>query len=71
MFWSGLLYSILDIVNPMMNQRIDWFWFAMSQVGFGLVAGVIVAQEERVAIAQRLPFAVRMGIEETGLEEKK
>jgi hypothetical protein len=71
MFWSGLLYGILDIVNPMMNQRIDWFWFALSQVGFGLVAGIIVARQERVAIAQRLPFDVRMGIEETGLEETK
>jgi hypothetical protein len=71
MFWSGLLYGILDIVNPMLNERIDWFWFALSQIGFGVVAGIIVARQERVAVAQRLPFAVRMGFEETGLEEKK
>jgi hypothetical protein len=71
MFWSGLLYGILDIVNPMLNQRIDWFWFVLSQIGFGVVAGIIVARQERVAIAQRLPFEVRMGLEKTGLEERQ
>jgi hypothetical protein len=71
MFWSGLLYFILDIVNPMLNQRIDWFWFVLSQIGFGVVAGIIVAWQERVAIAQRLPFDIRMGLEETGLEKNK
>jgi hypothetical protein len=71
MFWSGLLYFILDIVNPMLNQRIDWLWFVLSQIGFGVVAGIIVARQERVAIAQRLPFEVRMGLEKTGLEERQ
>jgi hypothetical protein len=71
MFWSGLLYFILDIVNPMLNQRIDWMWFVFSQIGFGVVAGIIVARQERVAIAQRLPFEIRMGLEKTGLEERQ
>src|ERR1700730_86405 len=25
--WSGLLHSILEAVAPVLNQRIDWFWF--------------------------------------------
>jgi hypothetical protein len=61
--WSGLLYSILGIVNPVMNQRIDWSWFVLSQVGFGIVAGVVVSRQERVRTWQRLPLAVRAGIE--------
>ena len=71
MFWSGLLYFVLDIVNPMLNQRIDWLWFVVSQIGFGVVAGITVARQERIAIAQRLPFEIRMGLEKTGLESKK
>jgi hypothetical protein len=71
MFWSGLLYFVLDIINPMLNQRIDWFWFVLSQIGFGVVAGIIVARQERVAIAQRLPYEIRMGLEKTGLEERQ
>jgi hypothetical protein len=65
--WSGLLFSILDIVNPVMNQRLDWRWFVLSQVGFGIVAGLVVSRQERVRTWQHLPLAVRAGIEAPGL----
>ena len=64
--WSGLLHSILDVLNPVLNQRIDWLWFVLSQIGFGLVAGIIVARQERVRTWQYLPFAVRAGLEAPG-----
>jgi hypothetical protein len=25
LFWSGLLASVLNIVNPILDRRIDWF----------------------------------------------
>jgi hypothetical protein len=65
--WSGLLHSVLGVVNPVMNQRIDWFWFVLSQIGFGVVAGLVVSRQERVPTWQRLPLAVRAGIEAPGL----
>ena len=65
--WSGLLHSTLGIVNPVMNQRIDWAWFVMSQIGFGLVAGLVVSRQERVQTWQRLPLVIRAGIETPGL----
>ncbi len=65
--WSGLLHSVLGVVNPVMNQRIDWFWFVLSQIGFGIVAGLVVSRQERVQTWQRLPLAVRAGIEAPGL----
>jgi len=64
--WSGLLYSILGIVNPVLNQRIDWFWFVLSQLGFGIVAGIVVSRQERIHTWQHLPFALRAGMETTG-----
>jgi hypothetical protein len=64
--WSGLLHSILDAVNPVLNQRIDWRWFILSQVGFGLVAGIVVAKQARVRTWQHLPLAARVGIETSG-----
>src|SRR5439155_691160 len=48
LMWSGLLYSALGIINPVLNQRINWLWFVLSQVGFGIVAGIVVARQERV-----------------------
>ena len=65
--WTGVLHSILDIVNPVMNARIDWGWFALSQVGFGLAAGVVVSMQQRVRTPQPLPLAVRAGLEAPGL----
>jgi hypothetical protein len=61
--WSGLIHSILGIVNPVLNQRIDWLWFVLSQVGFGIVAGIVVSRQERIPTWQRLPLAIRAGME--------
>ncbi len=69
--WSGLLYTTLDIINPVMNQRIDWLWFVLSQVGFGVVAGLVVSRQQRVSTYQGLPFAVRAGIEAPGVMREK
>ena len=67
--WSGLLYSILDAINPVLNQRIDWRWFVISQIGFGLVAGAVVSRQERVRTWQHLPLAARAGFDESGESE--
>jgi len=69
--WTGLLHAILGIVNPVLDARVDWFWFSLSQVGFGLVAGVIVSRQHRVPISQAMPFALRAGIEGSGLLGKE
>jgi hypothetical protein len=69
--WSALLHSSLGVINPVMNQRIDWFWFVVSQVGFGIVAGVVVSRQERVPTWQSLPLAVRAGIEAPGLMRER
>jgi len=65
--WSGLIHSILGVVNPVLNRRIDWFWFVLSQVGFGIVAGIVVYRQEPVRTWQHLPFAMRAGIEAPGI----
>jgi hypothetical protein len=66
LMWSGLIYGVLTFVNPVMNQRIDWLWFVLSQIGFGIVAGLVVAVQHRIPTRQNLPLAVRMGIEAPG-----
>jgi hypothetical protein len=67
LLWSGLIYGVLDFVNPVMNQHIDWRWFVASQVAFGVVAGLVVAVQERIPTRQRAPWADRMGIDAPGL----
>ena len=61
--WSGLLYTTLGILNPLLDKKIDWTWFVISQFGFGIVAGLVVSRQEKVFTQQNLPFAMRAGIE--------
>jgi len=69
--WSSLLHSILEVLDPILNQRIDWLWFVISQIGFGIVAGIVVSRQERIRTWQYLPFAVRAGIEMPGTMVEK
>jgi hypothetical protein len=65
--WSGLLYSIMQLLNPLLASRINWIWFMASQMAFGVVAGIVVVRQERVSTRENLPFVVRAGIEAPGI----
>jgi hypothetical protein len=67
LLWSGMMYGSLAFINPVMNQRIDWAWFVPCQIAFGIVAGVVVAVQERISTRQNVPLMVRMGVEAEGL----
>jgi hypothetical protein len=62
--WPGILRSALGIISPILDQRIDWWWFIVSQIAFGLVAGFVVNLHVKVRTPQfrSLPFAIRAGI---------
>ena len=64
--WTGLLYSILGLINPLLQAHIDWFWFIASQAAFGLVAGLVVVRQLRVTTRENLSFVLRAGIEAPG-----
>jgi hypothetical protein len=65
--WSGLLYSMLSLLNPMLESHIDWLWFMASQVAFGIVAGIVVVRQPRVPTRENVSFAVRAGVEAPGI----
>lgn len=69
--WTGLLHSILDLINPLLNEHIDWPWFVASQFAFGVVAGLVVVRQQRVRIRQFVPFLMRAGFEGPGITKEK
>ena len=69
--WSGLLHSALEFLNPALTDRINWPWFVITQMGFGIVAGIVVSKQERVRTWQHLPFAIRAGVEMPGAMDEK
>jgi len=64
LIWTGILYTSLGILSPILDDRIHWWWFIASQFAFGLVAGYVVNLQIRVKdrAFQELPFAVRAGL---------
>lgn len=75
--WTSVLYSALGVISPILNARIDWLWFVISQIAFGLVCGFVVNLQVKVRTPQfqALPFAVRAGLQggapNPGNENKK
>jgi hypothetical protein len=65
--WTGLLHSTLGLINPLLDERIDWRWFIASQFAFGITAGLVVVRQARVRIRQFVPFAMRAGMETPGI----
>jgi len=65
--WTGLLYTVLGIINPYLAERIDWWSFAASQVIFGLVAGYTVVKLGHIEQLRQVPLSVRLGVETPGL----
>ena len=70
LLWTGLLYHILGYINPLLDQQINWYWFAVSQVAFGVVAGLVVVRQTKVWTTENLPLAMRAGIEAPGIIHK-
>ena len=65
--WTGLLYSLLGLINPLLNRLIDWRWFVASQFAFGVVAGLVVVRQPRVTTRENIAFAIRAGVEAPGI----
>jgi hypothetical protein len=63
LIWTGLLWTFLDVINPTLNQYIDWRWFIASQVAFGMIGGFVIARAERIETMQTWPMAARAGLE--------
>src|SRR5271156_4159137 len=64
--WSGLLYTILGLLNPLLASHIDWLWFVASQVAFGVVAGLVVVRQPSFPTRENVSFVFRAGIEAPG-----
>src|SRR5215469_12143832 len=65
--WSGVLYTILGLLNPLLASHIDWYWFIASQVAFGVVAGLVVMRQSKMPTRENVAFALRAGVEAPGI----
>ncbi len=69
LIWTGLLFPVLGIINPALAKLIDWPWFIVCQVGFGVVGGYIVFKSGKIETMQTWSVAEKMGVE--AMEDEK
>ena len=69
--WSGLIHSLVEFLAPAVGDRINWPWFVVTQVGFGIVAGIVVSTQQPRHTWQHLPFAIRAGFEAPGVMDER
>jgi hypothetical protein len=50
LIWTGISYGLMGVVNPALQERVDWAWFIVSQFVFGVTAAVVVARSEMVPV---------------------
>lgn len=67
LFWSGLIATILDLVNPALNQRVSWPWFVACQLAFGMVGGFVIARSTHISTMQSWDLAERAFIKAPGV----
>jgi uncharacterized membrane protein YagU involved in acid resistance len=55
LLWTGISYGLMGVANPVLQERVDWPWFVVSQFVFGVTAAVVVLRSEMVHIAPAGP----------------
>jgi hypothetical protein len=50
MLWTAASFGMMGVVNPVLQQRVDWPWFIVSQFVFGFVASIAVLRSEAIAV---------------------
>jgi len=61
--WTAFIAATLRFVSPTLAQYVDWPWFFVCQVAFGMVCGFIVFKAEKVATMQTWSVAAKLGLE--------
>jgi uncharacterized membrane protein YagU involved in acid resistance len=50
MLWTGASYGLMGVVNPLLQDRVAWPWFIVSQFVFGVAAALVVLRSEKIPI---------------------
>jgi hypothetical protein len=50
LLWTAMSYGMMGVVNPVLQERVDWPWFVASQFVFGIAAAIVIVRSEEVFI---------------------
>jgi hypothetical protein len=50
LLWTAMSYGMMGVVNPVLQERVNWPWFVASQFVFGISAAIVILRSEEVHI---------------------
>jgi len=50
LLWTAFSYGLMGVTNPVLQARVDWPWFIVSQFVFGAVAAFVVDRFEKIPV---------------------
>jgi hypothetical protein len=50
LLWTGTTFGLMGVVNKVLQERVDWAWFIVSQFVFGVTAAAVVLRSELIHI---------------------
>ncbi|HEY5743056.1 MAG TPA: hypothetical protein VIS99_10995 [Terrimicrobiaceae bacterium] len=63
LIWTGLVAASLHVIAPKLAVGIDWPWFIVCQVAFGMVCGYVVFKSAKVETQQSWSLPEKLGVE--------
>jgi uncharacterized membrane protein YagU involved in acid resistance len=51
LLWTAIAFSLMGVANKVLQQRVDWPWFMVSQFVFGIAAAIVVHRSEKISVA--------------------
>jgi hypothetical protein len=50
LLWTSFSFTLMGVVNPLLQERVDWPWFIATQFVFGVTTAIVVERSEKVYI---------------------
>ena len=69
LFWSALVAVSLNLLNPALVRHINWPWFVVCQLAYGLVGGFFIARSTSISTMQSWSFAERAFLHAPGISQ--
>ena len=69
LFWSLLFFGFIGVIDPTLEQHVNWTAFVICQLAFGMVGGYVIARAEKIETMQTWPLAARARVE--GMSKSK
>jgi hypothetical protein len=52
LLWTAFSYLLMGAINPALQEHVNWYFFVLSQLVYGIAASIVVIRSEMVPVRQ-------------------